>query len=62
MIMFWLARVGIFFQPEEVVGPINRPPGNRWMDRRQGGRSLSLKAVFWCAAAIVLSLALGNLT
>ena len=62
MIMHLIARVGILFQPEDVVGPINRQPGNRWMGGREGGQGLSWKAVFWCLAAILISLGIGNLT
>ena len=57
MTMTGLTRIRDLFQPEELdwrgqTRAVNDP----------GSRGLSLKAVFWCAAAIALSLALGNLT
>jgi hypothetical protein len=57
MMMPDMARICDLIQPEVVTWrTINRPfDGNRQ-------RCLSLKAVFWCAAAIVISLVLGNLT
>jgi hypothetical protein len=61
MIMFWIARVGIFLQPEEMAGPMDPRPGYRRTAGQAGKPGISVKALFWCAAAIVLSLALGNL-
>ena len=50
-------RIQHLIRPEEITWrTVNGPAG--------GGqpRGVSLKAVFWCAVAIVISLALGNLT
>ncbi len=49
-----------FFRPEETSPPIRRRPPRPCPARRQTG--LSLKALFWCVAAILISLALGRLT
>jgi len=50
------SRVPYLIRPEEAAWrPQVRPAAG---DRR---RTLSLKALFWCAAAIGLSLLLGNL-
>jgi hypothetical protein len=51
-----VSRKWVLFQPEEVAWrELNRPVA--------GGRAyaLSLKAAFWCAAAIGISLVIGNL-
>ena len=61
MIMLWIARVGILFEPEETTGSLDHPSGFRRGADRTGRRGFSVKALFWCATAIVLSLALGNL-
>jgi len=57
MTMTRVAWIRELLRPEEVA----------WRGRGRlvsgpGRGVLSLKAVFWCAAAIALSLALGNLT
>ena len=57
MTMHALARIRDLFQPEEVAWRGRGRP-----EKGLGPGGLSLKAVFWCAAAIALSLALGNLT
>jgi hypothetical protein len=49
-----------FFQPEEIFWPMTDPAGPQRPTSRP--RPLSLKAVFWCAVAILLSLGLGHLT
>ncbi len=47
------------FRPEVTSAPIRRRiPRSCPAARRRG---FSLKALFWCAAAILISLALGNL-
>ena len=51
-----LSRIRELFRPEEVVGrSLVRPGAN------VRPLALSLKAVFWCAAAIAIALAIGNL-
>jgi hypothetical protein len=51
-----ITRIRELFRPEEVAGRnLVRPEANVRL------LSLSLKAVFWCAAAIGISLAIGNL-
>jgi hypothetical protein len=58
----FIAQIQALFQPEEISGGMAYRAAYRWPVLRKGPQSLSLKAVFWCAAAILLSLALGNLT
>jgi hypothetical protein len=51
-----------FFQPEELSWRMTDLAGPRRPTPRTRRRALSLKAVFWCAVAILLSLGLGHLT
>jgi hypothetical protein len=61
VVMRCLAAAPDLFRPEEVSRVKGNPSGDR--PAKGGGRArLSLKAVFWCAAAIAISLALGNLS
>ena len=58
----FIVQIQALFNPEEIAERIVDRAAPRWPEPRKASRSLSLKAVFWCAAAILFSLGIGNLT
>lgn len=58
----FIAKIQALFRPEEISGGMAYRAAHRWPGLCRGPQSLSLKAVFWCVAAILLSLGIGNLT
>ena len=57
-----IAGIWTLFQPEEISWRIEGAKGLTSTGPGRGYRGISLKAVFWCVVAILIALALGNLT